>query len=141
MKRKIISIVYINYASNNFHISLDHSNASFKGVIKYYKHGVNRVTHLYNTISSHNHREPGIVHAVFVLNGIYAELISDCHHIDNNVILETFKVLDFNKIVVVSDYLSVKVLNDGNYYYDGFNITKKEKFVLTRMWNNCWKCI
>ena len=51
----------INYASNNFHISLDHSNASFKGVIKYYKHGVNRVTHLYNTMSSYNHREPGIV--------------------------------------------------------------------------------
>ena len=58
----------INCASNNFHISLDHSNASFKGVIKCYKHGVNRVTHLYNNMSSHNHREPGIIHAVFALN-------------------------------------------------------------------------
>ena len=51
----------INLTSNDFHISLDHSNASFKGVIKYYKHCVNRVTHLYNTMSFHNHREPGIV--------------------------------------------------------------------------------
>ena len=58
----------INCASNNFHISLDHSNASFKGVIKYYKNGVNRVTHLYNTMSSHNHRESCIIHAVFALN-------------------------------------------------------------------------
>lgn len=62
---------------------------------------------------------------MFALNGIYAELIADGHHIDNNVILETFKVLDFNRIIVISDFLSVKVLNDGNYYYDGFNITKK----------------
>ena len=62
---------------------------------------------------------------MFALNGIYAELIADGHHIDNNVILEAFKVLGFNRIIVVSDFLSVKVLNDGNYYYDGFNITKK----------------
>lgn len=46
---------------------------------------------------------------MFALNGIYAELIADGHHIDNNVILETFKILGFNKIVVVSDSLSVKV--------------------------------
>lgn len=62
---------------------------------------------------------------MFALNGIYAELIADGHHIDNNVILEAFKVLGFNRIIVVSDFLSVKGLNDGNYYYDGFNITKK----------------
>lgn len=76
-------------------------------------------------MSSYNHREPGIVHAIFMLNGIYAELIADGHHIDNNVILETFKLLGFNMIIVVNDFLSVKVLNDGNYYYDEFNITKK----------------
>lgn len=64
---------------------------------------------------------------MFALNGIYAELIADGHHIDNNVILEAFKVLGFNRIIVVSDFLSVKVLNDGNYYYDGFNITKKRQ--------------
>lgn len=62
---------------------------------------------------------------MFALNGIYAELIADGHHIDNNVILEAFKVLGFNRIIVVSDFLSAKVLNDGNYYCDGFNITKK----------------
>lgn len=76
-------------------------------------------------MSSYNHREPGIVHAVFAINGIYAELIADGHHIDNNVILKTFKVLGFNRVIVVNDSLSIKVLNDGNYYYDGFNITKK----------------
>ncbi|WPL39107.1 N-acetylglucosamine-6-phosphate deacetylase [Malacoplasma iowae] len=117
----------INFTSDNFYISLGHSNATFKDVIKYYKNGVNRVTHLYNAMSAHNHREPGIVNAVFALNGIYAELIADGHHIDNNVILETIKILGFNRIMVVSDSLSVKGLNDGDYYYDGFNITKKGK--------------
>lgn len=117
----------MNYSGNNFHISLGHSNAGFKDVLKYYKHGVNRVTHLYNAMSGHNHREPGIVNAVFALNGIYAELIADGYHIDNNVILETLKVVGFDRIIIVSDSLSVKGLNNGNYYYDGFNITKKDK--------------
>ena len=77
-------------------------------------------------MSSHNHREPGIVCDVRSWWNL-CWINSYGHHIDNNVILEAFKVLGFNKIIVVSDFLSAKVLNDGNYYYDGFNITKKRQ--------------
>ena len=55
----------INYASNHGYVmNVGHSSASAKEVKKAQAYGAKGITHLYNAMSQHLHRDPGVVTGV-----------------------------------------------------------------------------
>ncbi len=68
--------------SHNIIISAGHSNATYKEAIESFANGITTVTHLYNTMSPFQHREPGLVGAAMDHTTVTASIIPDGHHVD-----------------------------------------------------------
>jgi N-acetylglucosamine-6-phosphate deacetylase len=62
-------------------ISAGHSNATYEQATKRFTEGINTVTHLYNAMSGLQHREPGMVGAVFNNTNVRASIIPDGYHV------------------------------------------------------------
>ncbi|HYM94658.1 MAG TPA: N-acetylglucosamine-6-phosphate deacetylase, partial [Chitinophagaceae bacterium] len=68
--------------SRNIIISAGHSNATYAEAIHGFENGITAVTHLYNAMSPLQHREPGLVGAIFNHNSVMASIIPDGHHVN-----------------------------------------------------------
>lgn len=106
-------------------LSIGHTNANYEEVLYALNNGFNRYTHLYNAMSPFSHRNPGAVNVALGVSDGYTELISDYIHVDKFTIINTFKIIKANRIILVSDSLPVKGLEDKNYNFENFKITKK----------------
>lgn len=124
-EEKNIINIFKNYVSNEVVLSIGHTNASAAEAIHAIKNGFTRFTHLYNAMTNFNHRNPGVVNVALGTKSAYAELISDGIHVDKIVINNTYQILSSNKIILISDSLPVKGLEDKDYDLDNFPITKK----------------
>ena len=71
---------------NNIHISMGHSNATFEEVIDFPNGKIPHFTHLYNAMSSLNHREVGMLGAGLIMKNSKLELICDMFHINKEAI-------------------------------------------------------
>lgn len=111
--------------SNNFFVSLGHSNAKFNDV-KYFlaNNFFDRYTHLFNAMSSFSHRSPGIAFCAFAVNKGWVELIADGFHVNNDLVKYTFDNIGSDRLILVSDSLSLKGQNDGNFFLGSIPITK-----------------
>lgn len=67
---------------NGIKISAGHSNATFLQATNAFKSGVSLATHLYNAMSALQHREPGMVGAIFCSDSAMASIIPDGYHVD-----------------------------------------------------------
>ena len=108
---------------HNIKLTLGHSAASCEDTIKLYDKGVNCITHLYNAMSGHNHRKPGIVTAALSTD-IYAELICDGIHVHKDVVNTTYKIKGSDQIILITDSTSCKGLEDGEYELGPYKIYK-----------------
>lgn len=63
-------------------ISAGHSNATYKEAMKGFDTGIRAVTHLYNAMSSLQHREPGLTGAAMDHSSVMSSIIPDGHHVD-----------------------------------------------------------
>jgi N-acetylglucosamine-6-phosphate deacetylase len=68
--------------SRDIIISAGHSNASYKEANAGFANGITSVTHLYNAMSSLQHREPGLVGATMDHATAMSSIIPDGHHVD-----------------------------------------------------------
>lgn len=68
--------------SRNIIISAGHSNASYEQAKHSFNKGVQAVTHLYNAMSSLQHRSPGLVGAAMDDDKVMASIIPDGYHVD-----------------------------------------------------------
>ncbi|MEG2411078.1 MAG: N-acetylglucosamine-6-phosphate deacetylase [Erysipelotrichaceae bacterium] len=105
-------------------INIGHSNATCEEALFAQKDGATGITHLYNAMSQHNHRAPGLVTAAFLSNYM-CELIVDGFHIHPDIIKATYQILGRNRITLISDANPCKGLADGNYSFSGKNIIIK----------------
>lgn len=117
--------VFKNYINKNIFLSIGHSNCSANIAYQAIEFGCNRYTHLYNAMSVYSHRNPGIVNCALGVNKGYCEIISDGIHVDDFVINNTYNIVKPNRLIIVSDSLWVKGLDDDDYYWPNFDITKK----------------
>ena len=63
-------------------ISAGHSNATFAEAMNSFTKGITTVTHLYNAMSSLQHRAPGLAGAAMDNKQVMSSIIPDGHHVD-----------------------------------------------------------
>lgn len=108
---------YLN--SEDIVSSVVHSNASAYTIEEANKHGLKSFSHFYNGSSGYSHRNPGVVNAGLSLNNVNLELICDGFHIDPFVIKQTYEQKGTNSIILITDSMRAKGLNDGEYDLGG----------------------
>ncbi len=118
------ALEFICRASKICRVSIGHTAADYETTKKGFENGASHAVHLYNGMTGANHREPGVVGAVWDSENATAELICDGIHIHPAIIRTTFKILD-GRVVMISDSLSGAGLSEGESFNDaaGHKIT------------------
>ncbi len=106
-------------------ISAGHSNATFREATAAFDLGICTATHLFNAMSGLQHREPGMVGAIFNHPKVRVSLVADGHHVDFEAIKIAKKLLK-NRLFLITD--AVTANPDGQYSHqlDGSG----EKYVI-----------
>lgn len=102
-------------------MNVGHSSASASQVVEAEQYGAKGITHLYNAMGQHLHRNPGVVTGAIISN-LYCELIVDGFHIHEDVIKATYKAIGKDRIVLICDANPCKGLPDGTYLFSGKNV-------------------
>lgn len=98
--------------------AVGHSKATYEEMTKARVWGVTHATHLYNAMTPFNHREPGIVGAVFD-SDMTAELICDGIHNAYPAIRIACKQKSTDQIILVSDAMMACCKPAGQYELGG----------------------
>ncbi|MFC1668546.1 N-acetylglucosamine-6-phosphate deacetylase [Chlamydiota bacterium] len=106
--------------------SIGHSEANFNQTVEAIKAGAQYATHLFNAMRGINHREPGTITAVLVDDSVYAELIVDGVHVHPCIIKLAYKVKGKQRLVLVTDAIFAKNLDDGTYQWGAEYIDLKD---------------
>ena len=98
--------------------SLSHTNATYEEAIEAIKCGASHSTHLYNTMTPLNHRNPGVVGAVFDSN-ITTETISDGIHVSYPALRIAYKQKGTDNVLLISDAIMACCMPNGEYSLGG----------------------
>lgn len=94
-------------------ISAGHSNATYTEAMQSFDEGlITTVTHLYNAMSSLQHREPGLVGAAFNHSTIMSSIIPDGYHVDYAAIKIAKQIMG-ERLFVITD--AVTTTDQGFY--------------------------
>ena len=95
---KVIKLIQ----SNNIIISAGHSNATYEEAMQSFNNGINAATHLYNAMSALQHREPGMVGAIFNHPTVMSSIVPDGYHVDFAAIKIAKKIMK-ERLFVITD--------------------------------------
>jgi N-acetylglucosamine-6-phosphate deacetylase len=110
--------------------SIGHSDATYDEAIEAIKAGANHVTHLFNRMRGLHHREPGVVGAALLQKELIAEIIVDGIHIVPEMVKLAFQQKGKQGIILITDSMRAKCLNNGVYDLGGQVITVKDEKAL-----------
>ncbi len=99
----------------NMVASVGHSNASYEQANIAIQKGCTHATHLFNGMRGIHHRDPGLVTALLLNDEVTTEIIADCVHTHPAILKLIWKLKGPDKIVLMTDAIRAKYLNDGNY--------------------------
>jgi len=126
------SEAFIKALKDEVHISLAHTNATYKEAQNALQNGADHITHMFNAMSGFGHHEPGVVGAAIDSDTAYAELICDGLHVHPAAVRATFKLFGSDRLVFISDSMEATGLAEGNYELGGQPVTVKgNKAVIT----------
>jgi N-acetylglucosamine-6-phosphate deacetylase len=108
------------------HVRIGHSSATLAEAEAGLKAGANTTIHTYNAMSPLNHREPGMVGACMVLDGLYAEIICDLVHVHPAAVKLLVKARGAGKVILVTDCMSAGGLRDGQYMLGELEVFVKD---------------
>lgn len=108
--------------NKDFRFSLGHTAADYHIAKQGICAGAKSVTHLFNAMTTFNHREPGVVGAALTTD-CYVELISDNYHVHPAVYQIIVDTKGYNKILLVSDCIRAGGLDNGTYDLGGQQVT------------------
>jgi N-acetylglucosamine-6-phosphate deacetylase len=89
---------------STIHLSVGHSNATYKEANCAFNKGIKLCTHLFNAMSPFQHRAPGVAGAVLENNEVYAPIIADGIHCDFASVSIAYKAKK-DKLFLISDAL------------------------------------
>lgn len=104
-------------------VALGHTAASYDICKEAIAHGANSFTHTYNGMKGLHHRDPAVVGAAMYHDECYAELIADGGHVNKIAANILAKTKGKDRLIIVTDSLSLKGKKPGKYVFDGENIT------------------
>ena len=102
-------------------MNIGHSMADAQQVMQAQRNGAKGITHLYNAMSQHEHRNPGVVTGA-LLSDLMCELIVDGFHVHPDVVHATYRALGDDRIILISDANPYKAVADGEYPFRGKHI-------------------
>lgn len=105
-------------------VSLGHSNADFETAIAAVHAGVRHTTHLFNAMSTLNHRQPGVAGAALSASEVSCELIADCFHVHPGM-FSLVAALKPGKLCLITDCMRAGGMADGTYTLGGQTVIKK----------------
>jgi len=88
--------------SYNIIISAGHTNATYQQAFQCFDKGIPTATHLYNAMSTLQHREPGVVGAVFNHPNVKSSIIPDGYHVDYAAVKIAKKIMK-ERLFVITD--------------------------------------
>lgn len=124
------SLSFIEQVRDDVHVSIAHSDASYKLCNEAIQKGANQFIHLFNGMSGLHHREPGVVGAAFSNEESFAELICDGHHVHPDVATLAARLKGDN-LVLISDCMRAGLMPDGEYYLGEFSVTMTDGIART----------
>ncbi|MDR3490929.1 MAG: N-acetylglucosamine-6-phosphate deacetylase [Gammaproteobacteria bacterium] len=120
-------IELINYlVAENIICSIGHTNATYAQTVDAIAAGCTHVTHLFNAMSGIHQREPGAVTAALLSNKVMTELIVDGFHLHPAIVELTFKLKGKDNILLVTDAMRAKCMQDGCYDLGGQAVHVKQ---------------
>lgn len=105
-------------------VSLGHSTATTEQAQTAFELGATMITHAFNAMPPLHHRQPGLLAAAILNQGIYCGLIADGVHVHPQMV-EILWRLKKHEIILVSDALAPLGLADGSYPWDDRTIAVK----------------
>ncbi|MEI4789404.1 N-acetylglucosamine-6-phosphate deacetylase [Bacillus sp. FJAT-53060] len=103
--------------------SIGHTNAHHDMIELASKHGARHVTHLYNAMSSFQHREPNVLGAALTNENLLSELITDGIHSHPLSIKLAYLAKGSDRLIMITDSMRAKGLGDGTYEFGGQTVT------------------
>lgn len=104
--------------SKNIVVSIGHSSANYEDVKLAISKGVSCLTHTFNGMKGIHHREIGTAGSALLFDELYCEVICDGIHVSNPALKLLFKNKPTDKVILISDSVRMKNLNNC-IYYDG----------------------
>ena len=98
----------------NIIVSAGHTNANFKEAMKGFNKGIPAATHLFNAMSALQHREPGMVGAIFEHPKVMSSIVCDGVHVDYPAIRISKKLLN-DRLFFITD--AVTEIKEGEYIH------------------------
>jgi N-acetylglucosamine-6-phosphate deacetylase len=74
-------------------VSAGHTNATYEQAMQGFNDGIHTATHLYNAMSSLQHRAPGMVGAIFDNPSAHCSIVADGYHVDYAAIRIAKKIM------------------------------------------------
>ena len=112
-------------ANSKITLSVGHSDAAFEETMKAIDDGISHATHTFNAMTPLNHREPGIVGAIFT-SDITCELIADLIHVHPTIFNILINAVHKDKIVLITDSMRAGCMKSGNYDLGGQKVIVKD---------------
>jgi N-acetylglucosamine-6-phosphate deacetylase len=103
--------------------SAGHSQAGWDEMTAAIEAGVSHVTHTYNGMAPLHHRDPGILGAALVDDRLTVEIIADGIHIHPAALRLLLRCKPRKRVVVISDSIGAAGLPDGDYNFEGLDVT------------------
>jgi N-acetylglucosamine-6-phosphate deacetylase len=103
--------------------SAGHSQASWEEMEAAILAGLSHVTHTFNGMAPLNHRDPGILGMALVDDRLTVEIIADGIHIHPAALKLLLRCKPADRVVVISDSIGAAGLPDGEYHFEGLEIT------------------
>ncbi|MCA1319093.1 N-acetylglucosamine-6-phosphate deacetylase [Bacillus tianshenii] len=110
--------------------SIGHSDALYPVMEEAIQAGAAHVTHFYNGMRGIHHREPGVVGGGLAHEELFVELIADGIHVHPAVIKATYHTKGADRIILITDSMRAKWLEDGEYDLGGQKVTVSDNTAL-----------
>ena len=108
---------------NDIRVQIGHSTASYEQACKALDDGFAGCTHLFNALSGFNHRDPGVVGAIFD-KGNYSEIICDLKHVHKAAV--TIAANNIPNLYIVSDTCAATGMGEGKFRLGGNTVFIKD---------------
>ncbi|ERI95411.1 N-acetylglucosamine-6-phosphate deacetylase [Clostridiales bacterium oral taxon 876 str. F0540] len=104
---------------NGVVVSIGHSASTYEDAIFAFAHGARSQTHVYNGMTSYNHRNNGLVGAALRIKGMYGEIICDGSHSTPAALYNFFNAKGPDYGIMVTDALMAKGYEIGSKFMFG----------------------
>ena len=98
--------------NNGIVVSAGHSNANYKQATAAFDNGITTATHLFNAMSPFQHREPGLVGAIYNHPKVMSSIVPDGIHVDFAALRISKKIMQ-ERLFIITD--AVTPTSGGDY--------------------------